>query len=128
MSTDEDHGEFGDQVARSGVRGFSGARLRRYRDGRGLTMDDLAAAAAVSPQAISAWETGRSAPTPHLLHRVVGILHITVADLVPIPQQRWRLQDLRVQAGMTQTAAAAALGISPTQLGRYEKGRSSRLP
>lgn len=123
MAPEETHGEFGERVARNGVRGFSGARLRRYRDGLDLTIDDLADAAGVSPQAISSWETARSAPTPHLLSRVARTLHVTVADLVPIPQGRWRLHDLRVHAGLTQADAANALAMSPTQLARFEKGR-----
>ncbi|MHD0301113.1 helix-turn-helix domain-containing protein [Rhodococcus erythropolis] len=64
--------ELGVVVSRSAVRGFSAARLRRYRQARKATIEDLADAAGVSPQAISAWENGRAAPTPELLARVDG--------------------------------------------------------
>lgn len=115
--------ELGVGVSRSAVRGFSAARLRRYRQARKATIEDLADAAGVSAQTVSAWETGRAAPTPELLAKVAGELRLTVADLVPIPSDQLGLSDLRVQAGMTQGRAAEALGISATLLGRIEKGR-----
>jgi len=97
--------------------------LRRYRQARKATIEDLADAAGVSAQTVSAWETGRAAPTPELLAKVAAELRLTVADLVPIPSDQLGLSDLRVQAGMTQGRAAEALGISATLLGRIEKGR-----
>lgn len=115
--------ELGVGVSRSAVRGFSAARLRRYRQARKATIEDLADAAGVSAQTVSAWETGRAAPTPELLAKVAAELRLTVADLVPIPSDQLGLSDLRVQAGMTQGRAAEALGISATLLGRIEKGR-----
>lgn len=115
-------------MARSTVRGFSGARLRRFRLERGLTGDELADAAEVSYQAVSAWETGRSAPTPHLLARVARVLHVTIADLVAIPPGKLTLSDLRVQAGMTQSEIAAELGVSTSIVGTIEKGRTKYHP
>ncbi|RGP48272.1 XRE family transcriptional regulator [Rhodococcus erythropolis] len=110
-------------VSRSAVRGFSAARLRRYRQARKATIEDLADAAGVSPQAISAWENGRAAPTPELLARVASKLRITVADIVPIPDDELSLSDRRAHAGLTQSRAAESLGISATLLGRIEKGK-----
>lgn len=115
--------ELGVGVSRSAVRGFSAARLRRYRLARKANIADLADAAGVSEQTVSAWETGRAAPTPELLAKVAAELRLTVADLVPIPNDQLGLSDLRAQAGMTQGRAAEALGISATLLGRIEKGR-----
>ncbi|MGJ5671765.1 helix-turn-helix transcriptional regulator (plasmid) [Rhodococcus aetherivorans] len=115
--------DLGVELARSGMRGFSGARLRRYRDSLDLTMADLADAAGVSEQTVSAWETGRASPTPPLLKRVAEVLNVTVPDLAPIPSARQSLGDLRALAGFTQEGAARALGISATVLGRIEKGR-----
>lgn len=115
--------ELGVEVSRSAVRGFSATRLRRYRQARKATIEDLADAAGVSAQAVSAWETGRAAPTPELLAKVAAELRLTVADLVPIPTDQLGLSDLRVQAGLTQASAAQQLGVSATLLGRIEKGR-----
>ena len=118
--------ELGVGVSRSAVRGFSAARLRRYRLARKANIADLADAAGVSEQTVSAWETGRAAPTPELLAKVAAELRLTVADLVPIPNDQLGLSDLRAQAGMTQGRAAEALGISATLLGRIEK-RAQRV-
>ncbi|MER6910849.1 helix-turn-helix transcriptional regulator [Streptomyces sp. NPDC000594] len=46
-----------------------GLRLRRLRDERGLTQDDLAELMGYSGTHISAVETGRRSPTPHFAHR-----------------------------------------------------------
>ncbi|NMM90675.1 transcriptional regulator [Rhodococcus sp. SRB_17] len=123
MTHGDESRELGVGVSRSAVRGFSAARLRRYRQARKATIEDLADAAGVAAQTVSAWETGRAAPTPELLAKVAAELRLTVADLVPIPSDELGLSDLRVQAGMTQAHAAADLGISATLLGRIEKGR-----
>lgn len=123
MAHEQKSPDSGVGVSRSAVRGFSGARLRRYRTGLRLTIDDLADAAEVSSQTVSAWETGRAAPTPELLARVAGVLKVANADLAPIPEDQLRLSDLRSQAGLTQGTAAKALGTSATVLGRIEKGR-----
>ncbi|RIK01972.1 MAG: transcriptional regulator [Acidobacteria bacterium] len=76
------------ELARSGMHGFSGARLRRYRQALDMTMADLADAAEVSEATVSAWETGRAAPTPPLLKRVADVLRVTVPDLAPIQEGR----------------------------------------
>lgn len=110
-------------MPRSVVRGFSGARLRSRRRDRGLTTDDLGDLAGVSAQVVSAWETGRYLPTPHLLGRVAAALHITIEDLVVLPQDKALLSDLRGQAGLTQSEVAKAVGVSPSTMARIEKGR-----
>lgn len=113
----------GETVPRSVVRGFSGARLRQRRTERGFTTDDLGDLAGVSPPVVSGWETGRYLPTPHLLGRVAAALHITIQDLVVLPPEKALLSDLRTQAGLTQADVAEVLEISPSSLGRIEKGR-----
>lgn len=42
----------------------AGAFLRACRKERGLTTADVAAAAGVSPRAVTSWETGESQPSP----------------------------------------------------------------
>lgn len=110
-------------MSRSGVRHFSGARLRQFRERRKLSVDDLAGLAGVSRQAISTWETGRAQPTPGPLSKVASALRTTVPDLVPIPSGEVAISDLRVRVGLTQGEAAKRLGISPTLLVDIERGR-----
>ncbi len=123
ITNDLDCPRLGETVPRSVVRGFSGARLRQRRTERGFTIDDLGDLAGVSPPVVSGWETGRYSPTPHLLDRVATALHITIQDLVVLPPEKAMLSDLRTQAGLTQADVAKTLGISPSTLGRIEKGR-----
>lgn len=46
------------------VRKQTGAKLREWREHRGLTQDELAAAIGGKPQSVSAWEQGRYDPRP----------------------------------------------------------------
>lgn len=110
-------------MSRSGVRHFSGARLRRFRERRGWSVDDLAGKAGVSRQAISSWETSKALPTPALLKRISAALRVEIADLVPIPAGDVQISDLRVRAGLTQSEVAQALGVSGTLVVDIERGR-----
>lgn len=111
------------KVSRSGVRHFSGARLKQFRERRKLSVDDLAGISGVSRQTISSWETGRSQPTPGPLVKVAAALRTTVADLVPIASSDVTISDLRVRVGLTQVEAAEKLSISATLLVDIERGR-----
>ncbi|MFM9262640.1 MULTISPECIES: helix-turn-helix domain-containing protein [Rhodococcus] len=111
-----------DEVPRSGVRGFRADRLRELRVKAGLTPDDLSVRIGSSRQSVSHWETGRSTPAPPVLKQIAQELDVSISVLVPIPDNRLRMGDLRVRAGLTQIQAAERLGISPTSLAEIEKG------
>lgn len=111
-----------DEVPRSGVRGFRADRLRELRVKAGLTPDDLSVRLGSSRQSVSHWETGRSTPAPPVLKQIAQELDVSISVLVPIPDNRLRIGDLRVRAGLTQIQAAERLGISPTSLAEIEKG------
>lgn len=111
-----------DEVPRSGVRGFRADRLRELRVKAGLTPDDLSVRLGASRQSVSHWETGRSTPAPPVLKQLAEQLDVAITVLVPIPDNKLRMSDLRVRAGLTQAEAAKLLGISPTSLGEIEKG------
>ena len=51
-------------IARSGVQGFSPAAFRRQRSRRQLSLSELSLLSGVSAATISAWETGKVAPSP----------------------------------------------------------------
>ncbi|OLT31616.1 XRE family transcriptional regulator [Rhodococcus sp. CUA-806] len=110
-------------MSRSGVRHFSGARLRRLRERRGWSVDDLAGKAGVSRQAISTWETSKALPTPALLKKIASALQVAIEDLVLIPSSDIQIGDLRVRAGLTQAEAAAGLSVSATLIVDIERGR-----
>jgi quercetin dioxygenase-like cupin family protein len=67
-----------------GVEGV-GATLREIREGRGLSLSDVASATAVSASFLSLVETGRSDITIGRLSRLVDFYNISITDLLPDP-------------------------------------------
>lgn len=118
----------GGRLSRSTVRGFSGARLRRLREARGLTGDDLADAAGISEATLRSWEIGRATPTPALLGAVAKKLRVTIGDMLVLRSDELTLADLRTLAGLNQADVAEKLGVGTTTLTRIEKGRRDYDP
>lgn len=58
-----------------------GARLRRLRKLRGLTLTELAAEAGVSPQYLSEVERGRKEPSSEMIAAISGALGLTLVQL-----------------------------------------------
>lgn len=56
------------------------------------------------------------------------MLEVEVAEFTPSAVGDPSLVDLRVRAGLSQTAAAVALGVSRTVLGVVERGQRRELP
>ncbi|AXE38862.1 helix-turn-helix domain-containing protein [Acidipropionibacterium virtanenii] len=67
----------GEPLWRDAVGGF----LRRTRNRRGETLDDVATRAGVSPQYLSEIERGRKEPSSEVLAAVNGALDLTLLDL-----------------------------------------------
>ncbi len=109
-------------IARSGVQGFSPAAFRRQRSRRQLSLSELSLLSGVSAATISAWETGKVAPSPRNLAAAAEMLGIGVADLVPVKEDRLVLANLRHQVGLTQQAAAEAVGLKRSMYGAIESG------
>lgn len=109
-------------MPRNGVRGFSGAALRRGRSDAALRTDELAALVGVSRQTVTAWENGTARPSPAALRTLASTLRITTGDLVPIRESDLRISDLRALAGLTQEQVGAHVGLSTTAVGDLERG------
>lgn len=112
-----------ERVASSGTPGFSSAALRVALDKQGVSIEDLADEVGVSHQAVSSWLSGMTTPSPASLLKVARALSLSPADLTPGAMLRPYVGDLRVRSGLTQGAAARALGISTTNMGEIERGR-----
>lgn len=69
------------EAAAAGIDARIGTRVRALRAERGLTLDGLAARAAVSRAMLSRIERGTSSPTAHVLGKVCAGLGITVSAL-----------------------------------------------
>lgn len=109
-------------VVRAGVQGFSPAALRRARGRQHLSLRQLSLLSGVSFATISEWETSRALPPPSHLAAVANALGITVADVVPIKETHLVLADLRHHAGLTQQAAADAVGLKRSMYRAIETG------
>ncbi len=60
----------------------TGAVIRRLREARRLTQEELAARIHVSGKAVSKWETGQGFPDVSLLEPLAGALEISVIELL----------------------------------------------
>lgn len=56
-----------------------GERIRNLRRNRGITQKELAAMLYVSTQAVSKWETGKSAPNIQILPLIAEIFGVSVS-------------------------------------------------
>jgi DNA-binding XRE family transcriptional regulator len=75
----------------------------------------------VNETTIYNWEGNRSSPQIHHLPRVIQFLGY---DPLPAAQSRGeKLIAVRKKLGLAQKAMARKLGIDPTTLARWEKGR-----
>ena len=98
----------------------------RYR--AGLTQRAVAAALGVTAGTFGQWERGK--------YRVSPRHHSSLAELLDIPpgQHPWpqltpdMLAYWRNRAGLTQRAVAAALGVTATAFGQWERGTHSIPP
>ena len=59
----------------------TGAMIKRLRENRGMTQQQLAEKLAVSDKAISRWETGRGYPDISLIEPLAGALGISIIEL-----------------------------------------------
>ncbi|MBQ4452128.1 MAG: helix-turn-helix domain-containing protein [Clostridia bacterium] len=60
----------------------TGSVIRKMRESRKMTQEELANRICVSPKAVSKWETGRGFPDVSLLEPLAGALGISVIELL----------------------------------------------
>ena len=109
-------------VPHVGVQGFSPTVLRRVRGRRRLSLRQLSLLSGVSPATISAWESGRAAPSSRFLAPVAEALGIEVGTLVPVKESRLVLVNLRNQWGLNQQEAADLVGLKRSMFAAIETG------
>ena len=102
-----------------GVRGFSGAALRKAREDVELNVGDFAAEAEVSETTVHRWEAGRSLPTAYHLQKVAQVLGKSAADLVPHRVEHVRA--MREFAGLSIDEAAHRAGVARSTIHRLER-------
>ncbi len=90
-----------------------GHRIRHYRTQRGLTLDDLGAAAGVAGSQLSLIENGKREPRLSLLQAVASALDVALSDLLsseaPNSRAALEIELVRAQRG----SLYASLGLPP---------------
>ncbi len=59
-----------------------GENIKKSREKKGLSQENLADALNVTRQTVSSWETGRTEPDLDTLHRIAQVLEVTVEELI----------------------------------------------
>lgn len=103
---------------------ISPTALRSAMSRRGVSVDDLAVHLETSPSTVHGWLSSRRVPEPPVLLALSRALRLRPADLTLIGEDRERLADLRIHAGLLQAAAAEAAGLRQSQLSKMERGVS----
>ncbi len=109
-------------MSRRVMRGFSAEALRNARRDAGLSQTETARVARVGADTIRRWEQGESSPQVDLLAKVVGVLGVTIADVVHVPKAERYPGDWRVLLGLTQPQLGAKAGVATQIVSSVERG------
>lgn len=102
--------------------------LRRFRRLHGYTQKALAEMIGADATSVSRWERGRDAPNAEFRERLTSLLqpgfHEPPAnELGPCTDWPDLIKSLRRKRGMSQTDLSEILGVDPTTVSRWERGR-----
>jgi transcriptional regulator with XRE-family HTH domain len=120
-----------------------GEQVRKARERRGLSPEEVAQVLAAGPHSVASWEAGLRVPRLDSLGRLATLLEVGLGDLTGLfpvggpggpPKHRFgeALQAARKRKGWSAGVAARTLGVSEAALARWEEGKgipeTSRLP
>lgn len=109
-----------------------GWNIKKLREQKGLTQQELAVRVDVAQATVANWESGRREPDINILIRIAKLFNVTLDELVmkeltpPIPMYARNLEYLRKKRGMSQQEIAELVGlknkssISLIEAGKYE--------
>jgi transcriptional regulator with XRE-family HTH domain len=60
----------------------AGENIRKYREQKKVSQEEMAQSLNVTRQTVSSWETGRTEPDLDTLHRIAQYLEVTVEELI----------------------------------------------
>ncbi len=102
-----------------------GDHLRKRRLDLGLLQKDVARQLGANVNTVTNWEVGRSAPALRYIPGIIRFLSYvpfdTTGDSSPLFR---RLEHYRRVRGLSQKRLAGMLGVDPSTLAWWEKGRS----
>ncbi len=111
-------------LVRSEEEKFTGEKLRFLREGRGLTIEELAEISELSVSLIEKFEKTEALPDYEQLERLAAALNITPSCFVEESHYKTnigaRLKQLRESQGITVTSLAAKAGVSPGLISQIE--------
>lgn len=111
------------------VSGVDPAALRAAREQAGLTQHELAiVVGAAGGERISRWELGISAPRPDFLVKLAKALDIPALRLIRFDGDVADLKALRLKAGLSASAVAAAANVAVPTYYAWEQGRWTIRP
>lgn len=103
--------------------------LRAAREKAGLTQHELArVVGAAGGERISRWELGTSVPRPDFLVKLAKALEIPTLRLIRLDGDVADLRALRLKAGLSVSAVAAAAKVAVPTYYAWEQGRGTHLP
>lgn len=104
-----------------------GNRIRRFRQERGLTLEQLSEKSGLSASYLSTIERGLKKPSIPVLKRIADALHVSPALLVQDADQSFtgeKLRFLREGRGLTVEELAEISELSAAQIEKFEAGES----
>jgi transcriptional regulator with XRE-family HTH domain len=99
--------------------------MRKRRLDLKLLQKDVAVAIGVDTYTIANWEKNRCNPQLHLLPSVVRFLGHNPFLVDEVRELGEKIRAYRRSLGITQKKLAQELGIDPTTLARWERGKTS---
>lgn len=103
------------------VQGFQAALLRAQIEKTGMSVDALAVATGVTPQAVRGWVNGTYKPGAEAVHALGDALGVDPLSLSGKTLVTATLVDLRQRSGLTGAEAASAAGLIPSQVYTLEQ-------
>ncbi|MHC3394700.1 helix-turn-helix domain-containing protein [Streptomyces lavendulocolor] len=95
--------------------------LLTQREAAGLSCEQLAMLAGISPETVRRAEKGKSKPSARVTKALADALGRRVEELAP-PAAQLTLKQLRQHAGGTQKDVAGRIGVSTQMVSRVENG------
>lgn len=100
---------------------YDGARARALRLESRICIEELAAAAGVSPNTVRNAESGKHRPCPRVAKALAKALGIPLREIAP-PGPVLTLRDIRHRLGLTQAEMAERIGVVRQMVSQVERG------
>ena len=104
-----------------------GDHLRKRRLDLGLLQQEVATQLGVAEATITNWELNHTSPEIRYISRIIAFLGYDPCDRPPDTLGQ-RLMAYRQKIGLSQWKLARQLGVDPTTLGRWERGKGQASP